>query len=331
MTSVGRRGCGGGRAAPADDQQQPEGQQHRRRRPRDQRPAVLRRRQGFDDDRLQRPDAHAGAQRHHGGDPVTVRVDDDRARLAPHQPLDHHALVGGAGDRDRTTDLGQHDRLTGAVGERAHDGDVERVGEHQHRLGLFQHRDAHGDQHQRNAAHDGDARRDLILARGGHQIVVGGADVELALGGQDLIADDQAHGLEVVAHRPPPLLGLEQIDQRVSVDLIAERGMQRLDRRGRGGLGLDRQLLCLPGRLDVAPRRLGGQPSLRALGRIGGRTADHEAGGAGSAGRQNQQRACDASHLAGHADLLIGGSLTYMNRREGQSCWCVPAPPRTRG
>ena len=114
---------------------------------------------------------------------------------------------------------------------------------------------------------------------------------------------------EVVAHRAPPLLGLEEVEQRVAIDLAVQRGMQRWGRRNRGRLGFERQALGLPGAVDVAPRRLGGEPRLGALARLEGRPPPITYPvAAGAAGGQDQQRACDPSHLARHATLLIGGS-----------------------
>ncbi|MES1204967.1 MAG: hypothetical protein ABUS79_03435 [Pseudomonadota bacterium] len=89
---------------------------------------------------------------------------------------------------------------------------------------------------------------------------------------------DDANRREVGPERPPPVLVVEQIDQRGAVDVGAQGSHQRGDPNGGGHRLLGAALL---GSLLLSPQRLGGQQGClrpRAIAHDGTRTDDRNRG-----------------------------------------------------
>ena len=109
-------------------------------------------------------------------------------------------------------------------------------------------------------------RRHGLAPRRLHHVRLDAGTVGGSAGGQRGIADDQAHQREVRPERLPPVLVVEEIDDRRAVDVRGQRGVQRGDLRRALRLAFDRAQLFLSRATRPGPRPRASSPR-RALSR----------------------------------------------------------------
>jgi hypothetical protein len=151
----------------------------------------------------------------------------------------------------RSGDGGDHRRSRGGQGHRA--------AQQQHRLDVTA-REVRGCHHVALTTDVDDRRGDLTLAGLRHDLLVAPPHFGPAADG-GLVADADTHQRKLAPVRAPPVLVVEQIDQRRSVDVRPQRRLQRLEPRRLPDLLLGRFLLRRAPRLAVA----GGAPQERRL------------------------------------------------------------------
>ena len=152
-------------------------------------------------------------------------------------------------------------RSAGARHCRRRDGrERHRAPEQQHGLDLGAAGEVRRRHHVALTAHVDDRRGDLALAGLRHDLLVAPPDVGAAADG-GLVAHAHAHQRKLAPVGAPPVLVLEQIDQRRSVDPRPQRRLERLQARRLPDVLLGGLLLRPPARVGLA----GGAPKQRRL------------------------------------------------------------------